>query len=359
MNYSIKNIFKIAFIIIAIPLFLALNSCNDCTGTNPTDSDTTNYIYFSSIPINSDKPNIYRTSVEGLSIKEIVKNSILYSAPSKDKKLCYVSINEQNKKALFTCNINGGDIKQISADDFWQTLEQPVISPDGRYIGVYTGFNDLYVATSNGSFWRKVTSNYYRSSLPSFSFDGNYLAYYESISLSEPWKLKVVKTSNLQEVVYEKSFSTGINQWFGDFLINWSKDNKKVFFSAVNNNLNDIICVTDISTMQEEELEIKYLGSAMQNIYLEENLITFVGKDGNIWARDYQGNNIQYYRYTNSDTTEVNLYPNFSKNGKNILFNRYFRDDYGLLKSSLMLFVKNSNRIINLCDNAFRGFWSN
>jgi Tol biopolymer transport system component len=356
MQSKLLNIFSLI-----VSMFFVINfyGCDPCTGTNPEENNSSKYIYFSSVPINSTLPNIYRVNYDGTRIIEILKNGIIFSPPSKDNKICFLRNMDDSKKAVFICNTNGENLKQISADDFWKTLDLPVLSPDGKYIAVYTGNNDLYLATSNGSYWRPVTSSFFRNSLPSFSPDGSLLAYYESKSLAVPWKLKVVNTSKLQDVVFEKSFSIGLNQWYGDATINWSSDGKKIFYVATNDNLKDVIWVKDLINGEEEEFEIDYIGATMPNSNLKDNLLAFVGKDGNIWTREYKSTDVKYNKYTSSDSLEINLYPNFSGDGKKIIYNRYFKDDYGLLKSSLMLFDINSRNFLYLCDNAYRGFWGN
>jgi Tol biopolymer transport system component len=117
-------------------------------------------------------PAIYLLSSDGKSLIHLVHFKSLSPSWSPDGKKIIFFGNNGNKTGIFTININGTNLSQLS--DYG---EEPVFSPDGTKI-VFVGTEDrsfqIFTMNSNGSNVVQINSD---GLCPSWSPDGSIIAY--------------------------------------------------------------------------------------------------------------------------------------------------------------------------------------
>jgi hypothetical protein len=81
--------------------------------------------------------------------------------------------------------------------------------------------------------------------------------------------------------------------------------------------------------------------------------VAFAARDGNIWRRNLTED--KYYRMTEVDSTiEYNLYPQWTNDGKEIFYTKYYYDDLTKFSGTLEKVSFETRRSLVLSNNVLR-----
>jgi Tol biopolymer transport system component len=88
--------------------------------------------------------------------------------------------------------------------------------------------------------------------------------------------------------------------------------------------------------------------------------VAFAARDGNLWIRQLADTGKVLKNITMSGKISTSLYPEWSKDGKSLLYVKYFKDDLETMHASLEI-VDISSELFNtiiLSNNVFKGYWN-
>ena len=358
----LKFVIKVSFIRKKFILFAAFfviagfYGCDVCDLGESKDKDA-NDIFFSAVSLNGSVPGIYAVSPDGTNLREIIKDGILYSGPSRNKTLIFLREKVNVDTVICTVKTNGDSLfidNTISKK--YNLIEMPVISPDGKNFTIYVGGGKLF-KIENMFFGQEATFNFYEGTEPSFSPDGNYLAFYERNGLLGPILIKVVRTDFPKTVVYERSFERLLNPMQGNATIDWSDDSRFLTY-AVNDTdaTTDIIYIKEIGGNSDKELKISGIGAKMPSLSPDKTKVVFASRDGNIWVRTIDDGKYKNMTEETDTTIEYNLYPQWINDGKEIFYTKYYRDDTGRFSGTLEIVSYPSKRRMVLSNGVLRGY---
>jgi len=335
-----------------------LNGCDVCSTNNNVTVEEGD-IYFSAIPVNRLQPSIYRIDTDGKNFREVTKNGMLFSPPSSNKKIVYLEEYLEGKFVVLS-DISGLNPKQIG-DNSWTGKSYSVLSPDGKYVAVVVGLNDLWLITV-GSGYQKITNKICQNTLPVFSPDGKKLAFYEGRDFSAPLTVKVFDLNSSSPVlVSQASYPTGINPWYGEATIDWSKDGKSLTYIISPDTLSDLVYITEWDNPDNStSYQISTFGAFEPVLSPDRQQIAFAGRDGNIWIKNLASTAKKNITNVTSKL-QYNLYPQWSSDGKKIIFSTFFNDDKNVLHGTLHIaedLETDSPSIKVLSNNVYRGFWN-
>ena len=344
-------------------IILTAGGCDVCQNSSGGGPQVSYEIYFSSVPVNSTQPSIFRVSPGGSDLTEIIKNGIIFSPPSTGSNLIafFRSVSTTNG-ILMTSDINGNNIQAILPGGHYQTLQNPVLSPDGRMIAFGLGGHELFIITSDGSFGA-ASKNFLDSSLPAFSPDGSKIAYFETKNQDSTLSVVVLNTQNLPpSTVGVKYYNIGVSNYFDKPTISWSFSGKDIIYTLSQFNLaqsatTDYIYENPPDNSLGLGIPVQNVGAFMPVLSPDEKYFAYAGRDGNIWYRNTSLTDGSYVKVTQNDTTEFCLYPQWSPDGVYILFTKYFVDDNVNFHGSLEMANIITGAVTIVSNNAWRGFW--
>lgn len=350
-------------LILLVLLQLVCLGCDYCetpvngSGTNPQEK-----IYFSVAISNNEIGSIYRCEVDGSRITQLVSNALFYSAPSKDGTIAFLRISENNINSLWTVSHDGKNEELLEVATQQYGISNPIISPNGDLIAFYGGNNRLFIYDLINSVVNFFPNSIVESSIPSFSPNGEYLAYLENINGVLNLVVKFTSDFNIEVLRKEfinKSMKTNIFQ-----RISWTQNSEVISFS-LENEQNDFIILQDIKSGATREIEINdnELGAFDPEISSEGDYVIFTANNGALWVVDLKDDNYKFYELTTAITQSENLAAILSNDDSSILFlSRATNsiDNRALIKANFIsnddLFeINDLNVITNNVKNAYWG----
>lgn len=357
-----KPVYGLMFFICSLIIYGSLLSgCDVCDNTNEYKVEEGD-IYFTAVPVNSNLPSIYRINADGKNLREVVKNGILTSRPTKDNKLVFLRENPDGQKVVVQSDIDGRNPK-IIGDYSWSKQFNPIISPDGKYVAVMIGSKDLWII-SNGTTYYKVSNKICENSMPVFSQDGTKLAFYEGYDFTGPLTVKTYSIVTNPPVLLSQSpvSQTGISSWKGEALIDWSVDGDNLTYLFSSSSASDMITISEWDNPgNSQSYEIPGFGAFQPSLSPDKTKLVFAGRDGNIWLRDLSASENKYLNLTgNSSQTVYNIYPQWSPDGRNVIYSKYFTDDLNIIHATLEIVSTDTDppTVKVLSNNVLRGFWN-
>lgn len=364
---KLRSLIGFLFVTILVLFFdLLISSCDFC-GLGPGDSTgSENEIYFTALPLNSDIPSIYAIGKDGESIREIVKNAILFSRPSRVGNLAYLR-NEAGGTELRMINLDGSSDRLIIKEDpvVIQSITFPVISPSGNFI-LFTGSNNelwfVYPDSASKPVSR-ISGSLSPETLPTFSPDGRYFSFFEDIDNAGGFRIRVMNITDRKDV-FTRNYTRGIKDLDGIVSIEWSWDSRSIIY-GLRDTTKDFIIINDIDDASHAKERIfaidTAIGAEMPVFSPDSGFFTFLSRKGDIFTRSMNPDNPAFKRLTFSENDEINKYPQWSNDGKCILFNNYFSSETKGFRAALIrlsnINEESSSKLI-LSNNVYRGFWN-
>ncbi|OGU10475.1 MAG: hypothetical protein A2X61_08740 [Ignavibacteria bacterium GWB2_35_12] len=339
----LKFVNKVSFIRKKFILFAAFfviagfYGCDVCDLGESKDKDA-NDIFFSAVSLNGTIPGIYAVSPDGSKLREIIKDGVLYSGPSRNKMIVFLREIIGEDTVICTVKTNSDSLFiDTTISNQYDLIEMPVISPDGKYVSIYVGSGQLIII-ANMSFAREATFEFYEGTEPSFSPDGRFLAFYETDGLFGPIRMKVVRTDDPNIIIYERSFEQLLFPMIGNATIDWSDDSRFLTYAVKDTgSSSDIIIIDEINGNSDNELKISGIGAKMPSLSPDKTKVVFASRDGNIWVRTIEDGKYRNMTEETDTTIEFNLYPLWTNDGNWIFFTKYYRDDTGRFGGTLKI----------------------
>jgi dipeptidyl aminopeptidase/acylaminoacyl peptidase len=338
-----------------------LISCDTCEINSPDSSIASERLYFTSIISNTNNPNIYYVKLNNGEPIEIIQNSILYSKPSENGIICYISKNKDGLKELYTFNINNKRSTFITKESPIYDINNPIISNDGLKIA-FSSENKLIVYNNdNSNSFNLITNNLAINSEYLFSLDSKYLALFEEEKNNI--NLKIIDANNLNQViiVFSKSESN-INKNQINDIISW--DNKNNLFYSINKNDTSKIVIINLSTKNSEEIKLINPNINFYNaeISYDGNYLAFINKDDNLWIMTLASKDFRFFKITNYAFEQELSNISWSKNNQYVSFllkNKLSENNFKILFKADINYINNliqAKSIDLISNNVFKGF---
>jgi Tol biopolymer transport system component len=328
------------------------NVCDPVEGNINKPSE----IWLTARSLNSDQPSVFGINSDGSGLKEIIGNATIFSAPSKSGKFALLRSKSATEIVVLSYDSKSDSLIQIASDNYYSSVNLPVISPDGAFIAFVAGKDSLLLA--KGTLHEPLSDNFCPGTLPTFSPDGSMVAFIEGDSLSEPLRVKILKTANTKQIFFEKQFSFGIRNHKGVPSVDWSGDGSLIAYTITDEvEKSDVVYIHNSDTYASGYKMIDF-GAFNPVISPDKKSFAFVANDLNIWTRNIS-NDPRYFRLTNIDTTyETCNYPKWSPDAKDVLYIRFAKNKPEGFNGALSLanIEKKSNYLI--LNNVFRAFWA-
>jgi Tol biopolymer transport system component len=337
-----------------------ITGCDFCANYNGDYVMEESDIYFTSIPVNSNVTSIFRISADGRNIREIWRNAQIYSEPSKTKKIVFTSMIQPDVKFIYKANIDGTSPEVVKNELFSNDKLYPILSSNGKYIAVNDVATGLWIIYEDKTDL-KISSDFCNGTLPAFSPDGTRIAFYEGGYLTNPLSVVVMDLNqNPPVVLSRKLHSTGLNNYRGEATISWSEDGTKICYVISESEVTDVIYVGDYNTENELGYAVVSVGAYQPSLSKDLTKVAFAARDGNLWIRQLADTGKVLKNITMSGKISTSLYPEWSKDGKSLLYVKYFKDDLETMHASLEI-VDISSELFNtiiLSNNVFKGYWN-
>lgn len=318
-------------------------------------------IYFTAMPVNSNEPSIVQIDINQSNPKEIIKNGKLYSAPSKDNKLVFVRDYATGSQDIILSNIDGSNQRIIAGSFHWYSRDFAVLSSNGSLIAIGANGNELWIV-KNETIYLKISSNFCKGTLPSFSPDGTKIAFFEGKDLyTSPQSIVIYYVNSEQPKTLCKKILPGtIVELYGEPLPTWSNDNVFVYCCVETTEKADIIYSTSFEGSFEKTWEVEFVGCVEALPSSRENIFYTIGRDGSIWIVNFNELTKRFQFVSLSSGYSYNLFPEINEEKKLILYTRFYRDELNQFGGTLEILNISDNKAkpIIIGSNVFRAFWN-
>ena len=361
MAYA-KPGFKGLFFGILMLCQLAWGCYDPCSGSGSGAGGSKGDIYFTARPINGEIPSVFRISPKGSGLMQLIENGSIYSPPSENGLLAFLRDDPVGNDSIIVAGINGDNPRTVINSLLVGTIiSTPIISPNGKLIAFTGGNNELWTVTISGSSADRPTSVLAGNTLPAFSPDGSMLAFFESNTEKNKLILRVIETENIRNEVYRREIDILQDALIAPPSIDWSGDNSSVAF-GITTEKSGVIYLDDIIGKTYEEFLLDNLGPINPDLSpTVKNRVSFSSRNGDIWSMKLENGDPDFRLLTERDSTESNLYPQWSANGEMILYNSRFILDNEYNGATLILIrLDEDDKTVSqmvIGNNVIRGYW--
>lgn len=348
---KVSTILKILFFIIIL-----ITSCENCPTSNEVLHENT--IFFNTKPLNTEMSKIYSISPSSSNLKHR-GDGMIFSAPSKDLNLAILETNENNIKELYLKNIKTDKKTLLLRESQTIKIQKPVISPYRDFISYQGDGQQLFILPFNEQISYLVSNSFLTNSIPSFSPNGEYLAFFEKHSEITSTKLKIIKSNSNGDEVYSYILDYELPVYNGNYHLNWSADSKFVVFSTEIHSELHSINLCNVVEKNVTSIPIDFIGAINPSISSNNKLIAFTGKNGSIYLYDYKNQNaIPEVLVEKRIVSEFCDNPLFSKDNNVILYSRYNISAMYDFSANLETISIETKKISLLMNNIQYAFWN-
>lgn len=351
-----KSLLLFLVFILILLLFYSCDPCNYNEVSLIPEGD----VYFTALPANSNQPSIFQINLSNKTTYEIIKNGILFSAPSFDKKFVFLRNNINGGQDIVVSNINGSNQRVIAGNFSWQIRNFAIISPKGQIIAIGANNNELWLLRNEDKAYR-LSSNFCRGTLPAFSPDGSKIAFFEGKDIYSQMKITTYFVdTDVPFALGSKALEGSAIELFGDIYPSWSPDGEFVFFPRYSLNFGDILYIYryDLKTYSKYIVTVSGCFNAITSAGLR--FVYLTGRDGILWRRDISDTIYPRVKVISpSYGVSYNVFQDLSPNETKIIYTRYYRDDKAPFRGTLEI-ANLTDSIFKpkiLVNNVFRGFW--
>jgi Tol biopolymer transport system component len=322
-------------------------------------------IFFTAKPLNSEVPGIYAILPDGSGFREIVKNGILYSRPSKSRLIAFLRNSPTGNDSIVLVNIDGSGMLGVINERVSRTsLTFPVLSPDGLLLAFQgrdnTGNHVLSIHWISRGETNEKSLRLSEGTLPSFSPDSKYLAFFEDNVHTGEMMLKVIDPYKQLNFDVYPPMNTGyrIKSLIHPPLIDWSSDALEIVYAMATADSSRIF-IARIDQSLTKVLKLDELGAINPVLRpITNDLIAFVSKKGDIYTAKPDEENPDFLELLRSDVSEFYADPQWSPDGEKMILNNYSTYDTKEGASMILFDTKNKIPAILSSKNVNpQGFW--
>jgi Tol biopolymer transport system component len=310
--------------------------------------------------LNTDTVSVAGILLENSRMTTLENFGMLFSGPSRDKKLAWIKFLNDTSYQIYQKDISSGNDELLKAID--KKVTGAVLSFDDSWLAYTEENNNLYYSPmSNAELAYQISDKMPVNSQPSFSSDGKYLVFYENTATDGQLAIKVIRTNQQGSVVFNKTYTTDVENMGTVLKINWLSDNLSIIFPAKIVNNNSAVLIVNIENGDERTYEINQVGAYMPDISPDRKKVAFSDNDGKIRLFSIDDPMPTAGRILISGNNRFQ-YPGWSKDGKKVLIsenipNSVRNSNYDLC--NLKIININSGEIRLIANNTIGyGFWN-
>ncbi len=353
-----KTIFKYGFFsarlgITAFFVNLVLNcGCDTCSPSRPDDSKDFE-IYYDALPLGGSDAVIYGVNHSKPGFGWI-GNGMLFSAPNSDGIIAYTSQKGGLADALMYYSLGGGKSGKIVDKSAYPGISFVIASPGSRKV-LFADGSDLYFFNMDGTGDYQLTSGLCPGTLPSFSPDGKYIAFFTGTSTDSAMKLLAYYSDNpAGNPALSADLPFGAGKFHKYIGITWSPDSKSVVYTRSSGGISKDLIFKEIISGSENIAGDDNFGASQPVISPGLDTFCFACSDGNIRIKRISDGKI--WRITAAEAGEYYSGPQWSPDGEKILFIRFRENISG--GGTLEVFGLKTGKTIIIGNNILRAFWN-
>jgi hypothetical protein len=355
-----KLLLKLVLGIVLLLSLITIQGCPECLPPEPKQ-DLDSDIIFTGQSLNSPNKGIFIIREDGNNLQELIENAEMYSGISDDGKFVFLERTPEGKDRLVKWDFYKGTAEYPFDDTTYQNIRYPVRSKDGKYIAFFTG--DGKLVSGERAVWVSASYDICPGTLPVFSPDSKLIAFIEADSVSAPFTINIVRADNPGIKEAYKLFPFGLSGNPVEVKLGWNHQDL-ITYSYTRNRTIDVIGVWNHDNPAKSiEFQQENLGAFNPVISPDKTKILFTSREGTMWWRNYSEDITTpsvWVDIGKVNDNEYIAYPQFSKDGKKILFTRFFRNDSNIYSGKLEMLVNFGTDSVGtklICNRVNRAFW--
>lgn len=359
------NLGMIAIVICLLLLLIGLQGCPECVTPIPSTIEGSDII-FTGQALNSSKPGIFGIKDNGANLLEIIDYGVIFSPITDNKKVVFWNKRPDDEDNItiydFQKAIGERTFPLVAQGDF-PIINYPIVSKDGSHYAFFTDKSEIFVSKGD-NIWNKGNYDICPKTLPTFSPNANFLAFYVGDSLDAPLRINIVDSDDPANVLNFKELSFGIKGLKGEAQLDWSHQDFIVYNYSKSDNI-DYIGIWNLAKPAESyEIEVVGIGAYNPTISPDGLKFAFTTKSGDLWLRNTKDDPAHpgWEQITEIDTLlEYNMYPRWSANGEKIIYTKFFVNNKNKYSGNLEIIDLNAKNLKSkvLSNNVYRAFWFN